>query len=342
MKRIAKRKKDRGEAKSFHSRDSHEDHLGSLGGARAAAGADTQAVSGLFSPALRSALPRRCLPPISHELRALLEVAACPRPLTALPVPVSDGAPVLLVPGLFRGDNSLEFLAEFLRSAGCDSWTGGLGRNLGCSEATVERLTRRLETIVALRRQRVAIVGHRRGGLLARVVARRRPDLVSGVVMLGSPFRDPLAVHPILWAALLTVATLGRFGVTGVFEYSCAVGRCCEPFRRDLPAALPPDVGVLAVYSRRDGLVDWRSCVDAYGDQLEVATSHCEMPVEETVLRAIVSAVAGFADKNGRVHTAISSPRSVRRPERFAGEDQQPQSSRAPVYQRVAQATPMR
>ncbi|MDP8944210.1 MAG: alpha/beta hydrolase, partial [Actinomycetota bacterium] len=209
-----------------------------------------------------------------------------------------DGTPVMLIAGLFRGDRSLEFLAAFLRSAGFDACTGGIDRNLDCSEAMVERLSRRLETIVERRQQPVALVGHSRGGLFARVLARRRPELVSGVVTLGSPHQDPLAVHPILWAALLTVASLGRFGARGVFDYSCAVGGCCERFRRDLVAPLPPGVGHLSVYSRQDGLVDWRSCVNPHGDQLEVTTSHRGMPEDATVLRAIASAVVRFAGKD--------------------------------------------
>ena len=43
---------------------------------------------------------------------------------------------------------------------------------------------------------------------------------------------------------------------------SCLRGRCCEPFRADLMHDFPPDVRYVSVYSRSDGIVDWRSCLD--------------------------------------------------------------------------------
>ena len=48
------------------------------------------------------------------------------------------------------------------------------------------RLMHRLECAAAAHGGPVAIVGHSRRGLLARVLARRRPDLVSGVIALAA------------------------------------------------------------------------------------------------------------------------------------------------------------
>ncbi len=42
------------------------------------------------------------------------------------------------------------------------------------------------------------IVGHSLGGMLARGIAVRRPDLVSGIVTMGSPMLAPGAHHPLL------------------------------------------------------------------------------------------------------------------------------------------------
>ena len=44
--------------------------------------------------------------------------------------------------------------------------------------------------------ERVAIIGQSRGGIFARVLAVRRPDLVSGIVTLGSPTVQPAQRAP--------------------------------------------------------------------------------------------------------------------------------------------------
>ena len=54
----------------------------------------------------------------------------------------------------------------------------------------------RLEEMAERAEQRVAIVGQSRGGLIAKVLAAHRPDLVSGIVTLGSPSARMLSVHP--------------------------------------------------------------------------------------------------------------------------------------------------
>jgi pimeloyl-ACP methyl ester carboxylesterase len=59
----------------------------------------------------------------------------------------------------------------------------------------------------------IAAVGHSRGGLFARVLARRLPELVSCVITLGTPHRDPLAIYPLVWAAAAALATAGTLRV---------------------------------------------------------------------------------------------------------------------------------
>src|SRR5437762_1690162 len=73
----------------------------------------------------------------------------------------------------------------------------GLRFNVGCSGELLERLEDRLEELVERQGSRAAIVGQSRGGTLARVLARRRPDLVSGIVTLGTPHLEPFAIHPL-------------------------------------------------------------------------------------------------------------------------------------------------
>jgi triacylglycerol lipase len=50
-------------------------------------------------------------------------------------------------------------------------------------------------------------------------------------------------------------------------------------------------VDFTAVYSRRDGIVDWRACVDPLATGVEVRSSHVGMAVDPDVLRVVRRAV---------------------------------------------------
>jgi triacylglycerol lipase len=247
--------------------------------------------------AARSVLPRRVIPPLWREARAASLLLSMLRDGLGPPQPdpVSSGAPVLLVPGLFAGDDSLEHLASALDDHGWAVWPSSIRSNVGCSGTMVRQLVTRIEAIAANHGGRVALVGHSRGGLLARAAAQRRPDLVSGVVTLGSPHRDQLAVHPVLWANVVTLAALGSLGIPGLMRFGCRGTRdCCRGYDHDVWAPLPAGVGAVSLFSRLDGVVDWRACLDPHGTNVEVSATHCGMPSEPAVLQAILRAVEGF------------------------------------------------
>ena len=102
----------------------------------------------------------------------------------------------------------------------------------------LQRLEQRLEGSRRAR-ARVAIIGQSRGGIFARVLAARRPDLVSGIVTLGSPTVSQLSAHPVVLAHILLVGALGTGRVPGMFRMSCLRGACCERFRADLVGDFP-------------------------------------------------------------------------------------------------------
>ena len=123
--------------------------------------------------------------------------------------------------------------------------------------------------------------------MLALVLARRRPELVSAVVTIAAPRREPLALHPALLASTLSLAAAGSAGVRGVIRYSCAFGRCCEAFRSDLAAPVAANLPYLNVYSRRDGIVNWRACRDPLQDGIEVTSTHCGMAEDPVTLHVV-------------------------------------------------------
>lgn len=128
-----------------------------------------------------------------------------------------------------------------------------------------------------------------------RVVAQRRPDLVSSVITLASPYRDQLAIHPLVWPSAAALATVGTRRVPGVLRWSCGGWGCCVAFDRDRADPLPATVGVVSVYSRRDGVVDWRACVDPAERALEVAATHCGMLAHAPTPGAVATAVTDAA-----------------------------------------------
>ncbi len=235
-------------------------------------------------------------PPIWREGRLGLEVAALLRDPVFRGEGVTDGGgqPVLLIPGFLAGDDSLGVMTKWLRRTGHHTRKAGMRANVDCSEAAVTRLEERVEVLAECREQKVAIVGQSRGGTLARVIARRRPDLVSGIVTLGSPQLNPLAVHPLVALPVVAVGALGTLGAPGLFRHSCRRGRCCEDFWDDLQADFPAGVGYLSIFSRSDGIVDWRACLDPAAECVEVKASHCGMAVCGDAYRALASALERF------------------------------------------------
>jgi pimeloyl-ACP methyl ester carboxylesterase len=159
--------------------------------------------------------------------------------------------------------------------------------NVDCAERAVGRLEVRLRKLAESAGRRAVVIGQSRGGELARVLAVRNPDAVSTLVMLGSPVLEPLSVGRAVLGAVRSVARLGDLGVPGMFSTRCADGACCAAFREDLGAPLAPGVRAVAIYSRSDGIVSWRACLDPGARQVEVASSHGGMSVNRAVYRVL-------------------------------------------------------
>lgn len=236
------------------------------------------------------------LPPIWRESRLGVEATALRRSRVYRGEGVADagGQPVLLIPGFLAGDDSLGVMTGWLRRTGHHTRKAGIRSNIGCSESSLERLSERLEVLAETSGQRVAIIGQSRGGTFAKVLAARRPDLVSGIVTLGSPLIDPFDIHPLVRMQVYAVGTLGSLGMRGFFRHTCRTGACCERFWQDLHADLDPRVGFLSVYSRSDGIVRWRSCLDPGAKHVEISSSHIGMAVSARAYRAVAEALAEF------------------------------------------------
>jgi triacylglycerol lipase len=220
-------------------------------------------------------------------------------------VPQGDGRGVLLIPGFLAGDGSLATMTGWLRAAGWRTKRAGIRVNVACSEEACSRLEERLDALAAATADRVTIIGQSRGGVLGKALAARRPDLVAGVITLGAPVRSQLAVHPLVLAQVGVVAALGTAVAPGLFSVRCLRGECCSRFRDALAGPFPPEVGYVSLYSRSDGIVDWRSCLDPAADAcVAVRASHCGMSVNAESYRAIAQALQDFGAREAELPQA--------------------------------------
>jgi pimeloyl-ACP methyl ester carboxylesterase len=253
--------------------------------------------------------PRLVRIPIWRETRAGLEHAALRRDpvLKGQGVPHGADDPVMLIPGFLAGDPSMGIMAGWLARIGYHPCRAEMRANVDCAERALGRLEEALERKHERFGRKVAIVGQSRGGALARLLAVRRPEMVSGIVTLGSPLTDQLAVHPFVRGGVFGVGLLGTLGVPGLFRQQCIKGECCEQAREDAVADFPKGVGFVSVYSKSDGIVDWRSCLDPHAEHVEVKASHIGMSAHGPSYRAIAGALHSFA-----------APRRAKRPLRRA------------------------
>ena len=211
-----------------------------------------------------------------------------------------QGAPVVLVPGFMAGDGTLGLMSRHLRALGYRTYRSLMHANVGCTQEAGDTLERRIEAIVMKRGRKVTIVGHSLGGLMARGIAGRRPDLVDGIVTLGSPILAPGAAHPLLLLDLKVLTRLQRAGIGRVMGEDCTSGECARLSWEQAQVRLRREVLFTSVYSKRDGIIDWRSCLDPQAKPVEVTTSHLGMAFDPVVLDIVTDALAASRARQER------------------------------------------
>ncbi len=206
-------------------------------------------------------------------------VAKSPRLARA---PRGDGRPVLILPGLVNPDWANFALRLYLRRLGYDARGWGLGPNLGARSVggTGEKLDRLVHSVFEETGQKVTLVGISLGGLMARLMAHRWPDLVREVITISSPFAgDPKATN--VWRVFerLTGEKVDDPGVVA---------------NRELVAKEPP-VPTTAIWSASDGLVNGTICRSGECRSIEVRSGHVWVQMRAGVLLAVARVLGGAA-----------------------------------------------
>jgi triacylglycerol lipase len=207
-----------------------------------------------------------------------------------------DAGPVLLVPGFLAGDATLAAMSASLRRRGFRTYRSRILANVGCTASAVGVLEARLEDIAERRGSRVQVVGHSLGGMIARGLAARRPDLVSGIVTMGSPMMAPAAHHRVLSWGVDALVRLSSLGLPGLMTQECVAGSCARQSFDESRAPLAPGVGFTAIYSHHDGIVDWRACIDPTAVPVRVSASHCGMAFDPGTIDAVTAALRAQVD----------------------------------------------
>lgn len=194
-------------------------------------------------------------------------------------LPRGNGQTILIVPGFGTDDWATLPLRQALRALDFDARGWGLGRNMGMRPPIKVALNEQLQRLHAQQQSKVALVGWSLGGVFVREMARHQPERVQHVFTLGSPINgEPDANNMML---MFRVANRGK-----------AVKTDRAGFERRRAA---PPVPCTAIYSRTDGIVAWRCCLEEVADNtenVEVRGSHFGLVYNIDVVRTIAERLA--------------------------------------------------
>jgi esterase/lipase len=197
-------------------------------------------------------------------------------------LPVGDGHPVVVYPGLGGGAMTTAHLRHFLKDSGftVHDWAGGV--NTGPEHFFDDWLGTFEQRVRVLRREhgrKVSLIGWSLGGVYAREIAKRCPECVRQVITLGTPF-----------------GSLGDGNHAGTI-YKVVNRDKATQLTPQLQARLRacPPVPTTSIYSKTDGIVSWRGCIQkrsGISENVEVSASHLGMGTHPEVLRIVANRLA--------------------------------------------------
>src|SRR5205823_12381080 len=187
---------------------------------------------------------------------------------------------------------------------GYDAYAWNMGRNLGGVASKRGGLRDLVGRIHETTGRKVSIVGWSLGGVYARDLALQAPEMVRTVITLGSPFANDVRATNATWL------------------YEAMSGEAVED-NPELRTAIAGDLPVPAtsIYSRTDGIVNWRTCLSRASDTAENIevhlASHVGLGVNPAALWAVADRLAQPEgefrqfDRSGPFAIAYSPPENA-------------------------------
>jgi pimeloyl-ACP methyl ester carboxylesterase len=167
-------------------------------------------------------------------------------PLLRLRARRGKGQPILVLPGFMADDASTFILRQFLNNIGYKAYPWELGTNRRRLLDFLPAIQARLEALHTSHGQPVILLGWSRGGILARELARDNPQLVRQVITIGSPVKGGV-----------TASSIGSLVRRETGLTSEAMQNTLRERQRR-----PITVPIKSIYSKLDGVVAWRACID--------------------------------------------------------------------------------
>jgi esterase/lipase len=207
-----------------------------------------------------------------------------------------DRSAVIVVPGFMGTDHYLMPMYYWLRRIGYTPYYSGIGWNADCLNTLVGKLSQTVQKAYRETGRKVHLIGHSLGGILARSAAERNAGQVASVITLGSPFRG-VRSHPIVLQTAKAVRSKilsqrkGQAGYPDTYP-ECYTGFCecnaMQSLQKDFDA-----IKQTAVYTRTDGIVDWRVCMDEDASRnFEVKATHIGLAFNPSAYSVIAKRLA--------------------------------------------------
>jgi hypothetical protein len=215
------------------------------------------------------------------ETRSLIEWASIYAIYPMIPKRIKgDGRPVLLIPPYLGDDYSTSFVRKYLSSLGFKTYRWDMGFNMVKSHY-IPRLEEKLDDIYEKHGEKVSIVGWSGGGIFAKIMANRHPNQVEQIITIASP----------VWGVMEM-----KTPVYGILEFFR--GKSLKERNKRFLAELEPipDVPVTCLYTKTDGLVPWKHCMEAESyrsniKNIEVFGSHSGLGANASVLMMTANAL---------------------------------------------------
>ncbi len=225
-------------------------------------------------PAPKSGLPGFVGRPLWKEARSIVELKNLRQSAYwhGENFPQGQGRPALLIPGFLASPRSTHALHHIMSEAGWLVRVAEVGRNSGPAHRNVDIAQRNLHELAEETGQTVTVIGHSRGGQFSKILAIRSPEVVRQVIGLGTPMR---VKYPSFFVMKVPAEILDKAWRVGVFG---PVDKTQEDATEDMRfLSIPDHIDLVSIWSKTDGIVDWRLSLEPGAANIEIDASHLGM-----------------------------------------------------------------